>query len=101
MISVADIHTEVKLEVLTFCSYQLHFYDQKIRLSFPQLLQLRQRLNHYTSPCTLTELINRENFVLLFVADRKHLLFLEIPTLIDLEEKVEALFSLDISNVLI
>ncbi|WP_235869102.1 hypothetical protein [Polaribacter aquimarinus] len=61
-------------------------------LTFPQLLQLRQKINEYTSPENLENVINNENFVLLFIADRKHLVYLEVPKLLDLKEEIELCF---------
>lgn len=61
-------------------------------LTFPQLLQLRRKLNELTSPLQLSEIIETDNFVLLFVADKQHLLFLEIPQLLDLKDEIEYSF---------
>lgn len=62
-------------------------------LNFPQLLQLRQKLNDVTSTKNLLKVIENENFILLFVADKEHLLFLEIPQLLDLEKEIINYFS--------
>lgn len=87
-----DIEFNVQLKKETFCSYQLKIDDKKITLSFPQLLQLRNKIQEYTSPENLERIIANENFVLLFVADKKHLLFLEIPKLLDLKEEIAICF---------
>lgn len=88
----ADIQFNVQLQKVTFCQYQLTIDDKTMALTFPQLLQLRQRINTYTSPENLEHIINNENFVLLFVADRKHLVFLEIPKLLEVKEEIELCF---------
>ena len=87
-----DIEFNIKLEQYTFCHYQLTIDDKKIKLTFPQLLQLRQKINEHTSPENLENIIQNENFVLLFIADRKHLVFLEIPKLLDLKEELDFCF---------
>ena len=87
-----DIQFNIKLEQFTFCHYQLTIDDKKIKLSFPQLLQLRNKINHYTSQENLERIIENENFVLLFIADKKHLIFLEVPKLLDLKEEIELCF---------
>ena len=87
-----DIQFNIQLQKLTFCKYQLTIDDKKMSLTFPQLLQLRQKINKYTSPEIIEDIINNENFVLLFVADRKHLVFLEVPKLLDLKEEIELCF---------
>lgn len=89
----ADIKFNVQLAQTTFCKYELTIDDKQISLTFPQLLQLRQKVNHLTSPVKLTEIIDNENFVLLFVADREHVLFLEIPQLLDLKDEISYYFS--------
>ena len=66
--------------------------DKKMKLSFPQLLQLRNKINLLTEADNLERIIANENFVLLFVADKKHLVFLEIPKLLDLKEEIELCF---------
>lgn len=87
-----DIEFNIKLEQFTFCHYQLTIDGKKIRLTFPQLLQLRNKINEYTLSGNLEHIIQNENFVLLFVADKEHLLFLEVPKLLDLKEEIELCF---------
>lgn len=88
----ADIQFNIKLEQFTFCHYQLVIDDKKMKLTFPQLLQLRNNINLYTVPENLEQIIEKENFVLLFIADKKHLVFLEVPKLLDLKEEIELYF---------
>lgn len=88
----ADIQFNIRLERKTFCKYQLQIDDKNIQLTFPQLLQLRNKINSLTSPENLQEIIDNENFVLLFIADKTHLVFLEIPKLLDLREEISLCF---------
>jgi hypothetical protein len=53
----------------------------------------RKKILEYTSIESLTYIIHHDNFVLLSVADNKHLLFLEVPQLIELEHLMRAVFS--------
>lgn len=87
-----DIQFNVKLEQFTFCHYQLCIDDKKMNLTFPQLLQLRTKIKEYTRIHNLEYIIENENFVLLFVADKKHLVYLDIPKLLDLKEEIELYF---------
>lgn len=64
-----------------------------MKLTFPQLLQLRNKINELTTYENLEQIINNENYVLLFIADKKHLVYLEIPTLLDLKEEISYCFS--------
>ena len=63
-----------------------------MQLTFPQLLQLRNKINEITLPENLKNIIQNENYVLLFIADRKHLVFLEIPKLLDLQQEMALCF---------
>ncbi|RCS26182.1 hypothetical protein DUT90_10425 [Polaribacter sp. WD7] len=87
-----DIQFSIQLQKVTFCQYQLTIDDKLMFLTFPQLLQLRHKINNYTAPENLERIIDNENFVLLSVADRQHLVFLEIPKLLDLKEEIELCF---------
>lgn len=88
----ADIQFNIKLKQYTFCHYQLDIDNKRIQLSFPQLLQLRNKVNEFTALGTLENIINNENFVLLFIADKMHLVFLEVPKLLDLKEELDLCF---------
>lgn len=96
MTHTCDIHISVALEKVTLCKVQLHFYKKKMQLNFPQLLQLRQQLHELTSPEKLMNIIDNENFVLLFVADKQHLLFVEISDLLFLKEEIDSFFSVSV-----
>lgn len=87
-----DIQFNIQIQKVTFCNYQLTIDDKKMKLTFPQLLQLRNKINELTLPQNLEHIIQNENFVLLFLADRKHLVFLEIPKLLDLQEEISYCF---------
>ncbi|MFK8059479.1 MAG: hypothetical protein AB8B78_05245 [Polaribacter sp.] len=87
-----DIQFNVQLQKVTFCQYQLTIDDRKMKLTFPQLLQLRNKIKEYTSQENLENIIENENFVLLFIADKKHLVFLEIPKLLDLKDELDFCF---------
>ena len=89
----ADIEFNIKLKQFTFCHYQLDLNGKKMKLTFPQLLQLRNKINELTSYENLEHIIQNENFVLLFIADKEHLVFLEIPTLLDLKQEISYCFS--------
>ncbi|WP_299058799.1 hypothetical protein [uncultured Polaribacter sp.] len=90
---LCDVTFNIQLKKHTFCSYQLKVDDKIMQLTFPQILQLRDKVRALTTSEALENSIQNENFVLLFVADRKHLLFLEIPKLIDLKEELDFCFS--------
>ncbi len=81
-----------QLKPITFCKYELIIGDKSMQLSFPQLLQLRHEINYYTTPLKLSEIIENDNFVLLFIADKQHLVYLEIPQLLDLKDEILLFF---------
>lgn len=87
-----DIQFNIQLQKVRFCQYQLRIGGKDISLTFPQLLQLRSKVYEYTSSENLETIINNENFVLLFIADKKHLVFLEIPELLDLKDEINLCF---------
>lgn len=85
---------EISLKPITFCKYQLKISEKDMLLSFPQLLQLRTRINKLSLHHSIEEIIDTENFVLLFIADRHHLVYLDIPMLINLRTKVDRIFTI-------
>ncbi|WP_136480362.1 hypothetical protein [Cognatitamlana onchidii] len=95
-----DIEYCYQLKQTTFCKYLLITPNKEIQLSFPQMLELRRKINELTTFNTLNEIINNENFVLLFVADKQHLLYLDISQLLKLKEEI-ALFFLSFNPVLV
>lgn len=84
---------EIELRSIRFCEYELRVAEKEISLSFPQLLELRKNINLLTDPERLEEIINRENFVLVFIADRQHLVYLEIPQLLYLRNEIFSFFN--------
>ncbi|WP_299014471.1 hypothetical protein [uncultured Polaribacter sp.] len=87
-----DIQFSTQLQKVTFCKYLLILDNKRISLTFPQLLQLRYKVKEHTTCVNLEQTINNHNFVLLPIADRQHLVFLEIPKLLDLKEELECYF---------
>lgn len=85
--------TDINLRSITFCKYQLQIANKDIRLSFPQLLDLRNRVNQLSDPDSLEAMINGDNFTLLFIADRQHLVFLEVAQLLTLQNEISAFLS--------
>lgn len=92
MTTNCELTYHIKLRTIRFCKYELKVGEKIIFLSFPQLLQLRLKLNQLTSPLQLSEIIENDNFVLLFLADKTHVLFLEIPQLLDLKDEIFLFF---------
>ena len=76
----------------TFCKYILTTPNKDITLNFPQVLELRRKINELTVYTSLSDIINNENFVLLFVADKQHLIYLDIPQLLKLKEEISIFF---------
>lgn len=91
---VYEIKHNINLKPLTFCKYCLTVGSKKMLLTFPQLLSLRNKLKRLTYPDKLSEIIDNENFVLIFIADKKHLVYLDIPQLLGLERKISYYFKL-------
>jgi hypothetical protein len=87
-----DITFNIQLRKHTFCNYQLKIDEKLMTLTFPQVLQLRNKINVLTAAESLEHIIQNENFVLIFIADKKHLVFLEIPKLLDLKEELAYCF---------
>ena len=86
------IVNDIDLQPITFCKYQLRIVDKNMLLSFPQLLDLRKQISQLSLRNSLEEIIDNENFVLLFIADKQHLVYLDIPMLISLKNQVDSLF---------
>lgn len=93
MDTIRGIKYSMELTTLRFCKYRLLIGDKSIDLTFPQLLQLRERINYFTNPLKLSEIIDNENFILLCVADRKNVLYLEIWQLLDLKDEIFCFFN--------
>ena len=72
--------------------YQLDLGYKVIDFTFCQLLAFRKKVLEYASYESLENIINGDNFVLLFVADNQHVLFLEVPQIIELRELLLSVF---------
>ncbi len=92
MINENDITYSYQIKQSTFCKYVLTTPNKEILLNFPQMLELRRKINDLTAFNVLNEIINTDNFVLLFIADKQHLIFLEIPQLLRLKEEISLFF---------
>ncbi|MFY0713313.1 hypothetical protein J1D01_06530 [Seonamhaeicola sp. NFXS20] len=92
MIYQNTIQDSYQIKQSTFCKYALITPNKTINLSFPQMLELRRKINELTTFNSLNRIIDNENFVLLFVADKQHLVFLEIPQLLHLKEEIDLFF---------
>lgn len=88
-----------QIEQATFCKYVLTTPNKEVNLSFPQMLELRRKIYDLTTFETLNKIIDTDNFVLLFVADKQHLIYLDIPQLLKLKEEIQ-LFFLDFTPVI-
>lgn len=88
---ISTVH-QIQLESITFCKYQLKIVNKDISLSFPQLLNLRHRVNQLMLNQSLEEIIDSDNFILLFIADRQHLVYLDVPLLIQLKRSLDSIF---------
>ncbi len=91
--TIRDVTYYIELKPITFCRYELTIGNKSMQLNFPQLLQLRYDIKHYTTSSLLSDIIENDNFVLLFVADKKHLVYLEIPQLLDLKDEINLFFN--------
>ncbi|MEC3906638.1 hypothetical protein VOI54_06380 [Tamlana sp. 2201CG12-4] len=87
-----DIQYSYQIKQSTFCKYVLIAPNKAVELNFPQMLELRRKINGLTTYNALSEILNSHNFVLLFVADRQHLIYLDIPQLLKLKEEIASFF---------
>ena len=72
--------------------HQLDLGYKVIDLTFCQLLSFRKKILEYSTEESLITILNTDNFILLFVADKKHLIYLDVPQLLQLKEVVLSLF---------
>lgn len=72
--------------------YQLDLGYKVIDFTFCQLLAFRKKILQHASYESLETIINGDNFILLFAADNKHVLFLDVPQLIELRELLLSVF---------
>ena len=73
-------------------AYQLDLGFKVIDLTFCQLLSFRKKIIEYSTYEAIETILNEDNFILLFVADNKHLLFLDIPQILELKNLVLSVF---------
>jgi len=73
--------------------FQLNIGYKVIDFTFCQLLSFRKKILELTTPESLEDILDNDNFILLFVADNTHLLYLDIPQLIQLKDIVLSLFN--------
>lgn len=73
-------------------SYVLDLGFTTIDLTFCQLLAFRKKILDYSSYTSIENIIDSENYILLFVADRKHLLILDVPQILELKRLLLTIF---------
>lgn len=72
--------------------FRLDLGYKTIDLTFCQLLSIRNKVLEKSSHFNLENILDGDNFILLFVADNKHLIYLDIPQLLELRLIVLNLF---------
>ena len=72
--------------------YRLDLGYKIIDLTFCQLLSFRTKILGYATHESLEKILETSNFVLLFIGDNKHLIYLDVPQILQLKEVVSALF---------
>lgn len=72
--------------------YQLDLGYKVINFTFCQLLAFRKKILAYSSYESLETIIEEDNFILLFVADNTHLLYLDVPQILELRNLVLSSF---------
>lgn len=73
--------------------YQLDLGYKLVDFTFCQLLAFRKKILELSTPESLETILENDNFILLFVADKKHLIYLDIPQLLQLKYVVLSLFN--------
>ena len=81
--------------------FQLDLGYKTIELTFCQLLSFRNNILDKSTPAALIEILNNENFILLFAADNKHLIYLDIPQLIELRNLMLNIFKTESNYTLL
>ena len=72
--------------------YQLDLGYKVIDFTFCQLLSFRKKILELSTPEALETILEKDNFILLFAADNTHVIYLDIPQLIQLRYIVLSLF---------
>lgn len=85
-------NTSIQVRYSRRNSYELVLEHKTIALRFCQLLALRAKVLELTEIGALEELINGDNFVLLFVADKQHVLYLDVGQLLAVKEALAYTF---------
>lgn len=84
--------TSYKITCTSRNYYQLDLGYKVIDFTFCQLLAFRKKILHYSSYESLETIIEGDNFILLFVADNKHILYLDVPQILELKAIVLSAF---------
>lgn len=82
-----------QLTANVYGGYTLDFGYKKVDLNFSQLMMLRTKINTLTTSEAIEEIIDNDNFILLFIADNQHLLYLDIPQLLQLKNTITVAFA--------
>lgn len=72
--------------------YELNLGYKIIELNFGQLLSFRKKILTHSSKSNIEYLLDHDNFVLVFAADNKHLLYLDVPQLLRLRKVLLSVF---------
>lgn len=72
--------------------YHLNIGYKIIDLTFCQLLAFRKKILDYSTTESLETILDNDNFILLFIADNKHLIYLDVPQILQLKNVVLSLF---------
>lgn len=73
-------------------TYQLTLGFKTIDFTFCQLLAFRKKILYYSSYQSLETILNGDNFILIWAADNKHLLMLDVPQIIELHNLISLTF---------
>lgn len=82
-------------------AFQLDLGYKTIDFTFCQLLLFRNKVLDKSSPAALIEILDNENFILLFAADNKHLIYLDIPQLLELRDLMLNVFKSETKDILL
>lgn len=72
--------------------FRLDLGYKTIDLTFCQLLTFRKKVLEKSSHFNLENILDGDNFILLFIADNKHLIYLDVSQLLELRLIVLNLF---------
>ncbi|WP_196894058.1 hypothetical protein [Aureivirga marina] len=85
-----------------FSSYQdvekelfyIDFGHKVVSLTFHQFLHLKHKINRISSPRYLELVIQKRNLEILTLCNRKHIMILDVPQILDLQKLVQNTFQL-------